>query len=192
MQLKSLTIGNPINAVGIRFQSGLTIVFTVFLLTAVLPVLEIAATTLVGAEEPQQPSVVNKQLRTFSFCDLLRHPKQHNRKLVRTEAIAIATFESAELYDPECVSRVTRTDLQSDNRRASEALRDYLGDPLTSSGPRRLRITVVGRNEGPSRKGYGHLNFARFRFVIKRVEKGEAVASDVPFPLTVIRHKTTP
>jgi hypothetical protein len=191
MQLKSLIIGNPINAVGIRFQSELTIVFAI-LLTAVLPVPQIAATTLVPGEEPQQTSVVNKQVRTVSFCDLLRRPKQYKRKLVRTEAIAVATFESAELYDSKCVSRVTRTDLQSDNRRASEALRDYLGDPLTSSGPRRSRITVVGRIEGPSRKGYGHLNFARFRFVIKRVEKGEAVASDVPFPLEMIRQNTTP
>lgn len=130
---------------------------------------------------PQRTAVDLIDVQTVAFCDLIRYPQRYNRKIVRTQAIAVITFETAVLYDPTCVRKDRWTEYRSGNKEAYNALRDYLSEPKPDQ-PSRAKVTVIGRLDGPSKKGYGHLNFAKFRFVVMRVEHGESVAPDVPYP----------
>src|SRR5215204_593479 len=47
------------------------------------------------------PSVI-PQGQSVIFCDLISSPELYNNKIVRTQAIAVATSELSFLYDPQC------------------------------------------------------------------------------------------
>lgn len=112
------------------------------------------------------------------LCDLIRNRRKFGRRKVVIQAIALATFENQIIYDPKCTSDSTSIYLQAANPRAAENLAKQLKDVLT--GPKRARFTLVGTLEGPSRRGYGHLNSAKYRFVVIKVLDSQPVAADTP------------
>lgn len=116
-----------------------------------------------------------------AFCDLVSSPQLYNRKIVRTQASAVATSELAFLYDASCDSKEPWIDFEFENDQASKTLGPLLDRSLGKDKPRRANITVVGRFDGPSKEGYGHLNSFRFHFLIMAVEKAEPTPPDVPW-----------
>ena len=125
-----------------------------------------------------------------AFCDLVSSPQLYNQKIVRTEASAVATSELAFLYDARCDSKEPRIDFEFENDQASKTLGPLLDRSLGKDKPRRVNVTVVGRFDGPSKKGYGHLNSFRFHFLIMAVEKTDPTPSDVPWPWETKNWKT--
>jgi hypothetical protein len=108
------------------------------------------------------------------FCELTRKPDQYRNKMIQTEAIFSANSENTALYSPECRSAgeymwavfdpsYTNTD-DSVKKKF-----DKLGCPRPPCASVTIKMSVVGRFEGPSQEGYGHLNRYRFRFVITRI-----------------------
>ncbi len=117
-----------------------------------------------------------------SFCDLVSSPELYNRKIVRTQASAVATSELAFLYEASCDSKEPWIDFEFENDQASKTLGPLIDRSLGKNKPRRSNVTVVGRFEGPSKEGYGHLNSFRFHFLIMAVEKAEPTPPEVPWP----------
>lgn len=119
---------------------------------------------------------------TVAFCEIVRNPKQHVAKLVRTHAIVGAGREIQFIYDPSCYGKNTLIWIETENKEASIALYDALEAHQGDYGSRRVNGVVVGRLEGPSKEGYGHLNGFKYQFVITAVESVEAVPPEVPWP----------
>lgn len=133
------------------------------------------------AEKPTPAAI--PEAETVAFCDLVSSPQLYNQKIVRTEAIAaVMTFEVALLYDPKCNRKDAWMDYEYDNDQASEVTDALLRRNFGRNETRRAYVTAVGRFNGPSKEGYGHLNSFRLHFVVMTVEKAEAVPPDVPWP----------
>src|SRR2546425_4468354 len=140
---------------GIRFFSAI--------LALSIPIITLGVLTSARSEFSSCASCRNQQAQPMVyFCDLLSQPRRFRNRRVRTEAIALITFESQMLYDVNCTSDLKLTHLQTQNVLVADELSRVLGNPLT--GPKRVKLTVEGQIQGPSQRGYGHLNFARFRF----------------------------
>jgi hypothetical protein len=126
---------------------------------------------------------------TVAFCDLVRDPNRHDGQVVRTEAIVAVGFEVAILYDPKCGDSEKRAWYDFDqssyqpDEKGWKSLRELLF-PASKERARhysgRAKATMVGRFDASDKNGYGHLNQYHFQFTIMRVERAEAVPSDVP------------
>ena len=125
--------------------------------------------------------LVIPEAQTVAFCDLVSSPQLYNQKIVRTEAIAARmTFEVVFLYAQKCNHSEAWMDFEFDNNKAYETLAPLM--PVGRDDQGQVNVTIVGRFDGPSKEGYGHLNASRFHFLIMAVEKAEAVPPEVPWP----------
>lgn len=126
------------------------------------------------------------EAESVAFCDLVSSPQLYNQKMVTTRAVAaVMTSEVGFLYDPKCNSKDAWMDYEYENDQASEVTNAFLRRNGGKNEARRANVTIVGRFDGPSKTGYGHLSTLRFHFLIMAVEKAEAVRPDVPWPLDV-------
>lgn len=126
---------------------------------------------------------------TVAFCDLVGDPNRYDGKVVRTQAVVAVGFEVGIVYDPKCGDREKRAWYDFDqatyqpDEKGWKALRGLLF-PESKEGSGhyrgRARATMVGRFDASAKNGYGHLNQYHFLFTIMRVEKAEAVPSDLP------------
>jgi hypothetical protein len=154
---------------------------SLFLLTLVY-----AACTDQTARMDNDPS---SDTPAVDFCDLVRSPSRYDGKVVRTEAIVAVGFEIAIVYDPKCGDHNKRAWYTFDessyqpDEKGWKSLRELL---FPSSNQRsghyngRAKATMVGRFDASDKNGYGHMNSCRFQFTIMRVERVQAVPSDVP------------
>jgi hypothetical protein len=162
------------------FSKGLAIVLSALICSGCQssPPTSIPPTSLVETPAP----VATPEGQSVTFCDLVSSPELYNNKMVRTQAIAVATFELSFLYDPQCNRGEPWIDLQFDNQQTLEKVGPLLDVSKGRHVPRRAKVTLVGHFQGPSEEGYGHLSRFRFHFRAMAVEKAEAVPSDVPGP----------
>lgn len=135
-------------------------------------------------EWPPSLSTLVQQAPTVAFCQLVNNPAQFNGKLVRTQAIFYADAENEVLYDLMCEDERSLTWVSYDasyvysDKNVKKRFEDLLC--LTSPCPSgKVNTVVVGRFEGPSEKGYGHLNGYRYQFVIMRMEQAEPIVSSM-------------
>lgn len=129
---------------------------------------------------PTPKGYSDRRVPNVVLCEMLRHYRRYRNRVVQMEAIAYVTFESQILYDPGCMTKAKLIHFQTRDAQAAELLIRALGNPLT--GPKRSKLVVKGYLSGPSRKGFGHLNFARFKFSIIEVITTGPVSNDVPVP----------
>jgi hypothetical protein len=115
---------------------------------------------------------------------MVNDPAQFNGKLVRTQAIFYVDAENEVLYDSLCDDERSFTWVAYDASYvySNKDVRKRLEELLCRTRPcpsGKVNALVVGRFEGPSENGYGHLNGYRFQFVMMRVEKAEAISSSM-------------
>jgi len=127
------------------------------------------------------PSVIPPG-QSVTFCDLISSPELYNNKIVRTQAIAVATSELSFLYDPQCNRDEPWIDLQFDSQQTLEKVAPLVDVSKGRHVPRRAKVTLVGHFQGPSKDGFGHLSSFRFHFRAVAVESAETVPEDVPGP----------
>jgi hypothetical protein len=127
---------------------------------------------------------------TVDFCDLTVRPERYVGKLVRVKASLVSWWESSYLYNVKC---------ESSERKIHDAL-DCSGDaeceelgkhvhqvinrqqrPDKDEYAFRAYVTLVGKLVGPSEMGFGHLNWAKFEFRIRKVEAAAPMPSDIPY-----------
>lgn len=121
----------------------------------------------------------------IAFCELINNPARYRGIPVRTRATIITFREHQSIYDPSCYREdaLTWIDFYSNDiyLKMDDTLRAFRGPGMTT----RVSVTAVGRFEGPSNEGFGHLNEFKYRFVIMGLEGAEAVPGDVAWPWDV-------
>ena len=158
-------------------------------------VLPIVVVLLVGCSMTQpQPKVLlspdqlhratANDVPVVNFCELITNSSRYAGRPLRTR-VTIMTFpENQIVYDPACYGKGSLAWLDFDSDEIYRSVDDKLGALRSPDMPTRLNVTAVGRLDGPTEEGFGHLGGFKYRFVIVAVENAEAVPSDVPLPWT--------
>lgn len=112
------------------------------------------------------------------LCELIAKPDQYRNKVIQTEAILYSDRENSALYSPDCVGfeKYVWTDFEPGFQYGDESVKRRFNDvdcPIPRCPSVKTKVTVVGRFEGPSKKGYGHMSSYRFRLVIMRIVAAE-------------------
>jgi hypothetical protein len=107
-----------------------------------------------------------------NFCDLVGNPEVYNNQLVRTQALVIAGFETAYMYDPQCDGRDTRVYFEYGNDESVKELESLLGEFIRGEA-KKVNVIVTGRFESSDEETYGHLNSFRHRLVSTDVASSE-------------------
>jgi hypothetical protein len=159
-----------------------------FILTLVVSFL--IPSLVVGQGQKKSTRAEFAGVPTADFCDLTVHPERYVGKLVRVGASYVSWWESSYLYNVRC---------ESDERKVHDALDcaggrgcERLGGRVYGLINRRQRpdkndyafrayVTLVGRLVGPSEVGFGHLNWAKYEFKIRKVEAAAPMPSDIPY-----------
>jgi len=134
-----------------------------------------------GLEVPPSIAQAVAKAEDVRFCDLISKPERYNNKIVRTEAVFYANHENSALYSPECLDTTNYvwTDFDLSYDYSDESVMKKFSElrcPHVPCPSGKAKVTVVGRFEGPSQEGYGHLNGYRFRIVIMRIVAAEKVS----------------
>jgi hypothetical protein len=131
-------------------------------------------------------------LRTTSFCELTQDKVRYSQQIVRTQAILVssrtALVDAGEtyLYHPSCrdENRLVLVEYDpsySPNTTTQATLQQVLSEKSTTSHGR-ARVTIVGRFDASSEKGYGHLGGFQARISVTSLERIESVRPSVPWP----------
>jgi hypothetical protein len=133
-------------------------------------------------EGPPSMSSTVANAPEVSFCELVRNSARHDRAVVRTNAILRVDRENQVLYDPRCDhgDSYVWADFDPSCVYSNEQVKSTLAELLrrTAQAPTRyVQVALVGRFEGPTTDGYGHLDGYRYRFSIMRVEQAERFLS---------------
>lgn len=139
-------------------------------------------TASLAASPPKSSPVQGHNAPTVGFCELVRNPEGYSGKLVRTRVIAWAGLENQSIYDPSCYGEDVLTWIEYGNKEAFMALDDGLNAFRGNNRATRVNATLVGRFDGASKEGLGHLDGFNFQFYIMAVETIEAVPAEVPWP----------
>ena len=169
-------------------------------IAGVVFVLPLVVASLVGCSMSQPQSKVlpsPDQLRratandvpTVNFCELMADSSRYVGRPLRTQITIMAFPENQLVYDSACYGKDSSAWLDFDSDEIYRRVDDKLGPLRRPNTPTRLNVTAVGRLDGPSEEGFGHLGGFKYRFVIIDVENAEAVPSDVPLPWAT---KTSP
>ena len=127
---------------------------------------------------------------TVDFCDLTIHPKLYAGKLVRVDASIVSWWESSYLYNVKCETSKQKIHDGLDcpnEKECKNTSKEVYG--IVEKNQRadkdnyafRAYVTLVGRLDGPSDVGFGHLNGFKFEFRIKKVEAASPMPADVPY-----------
>lgn len=136
-------------------------------------------------EWPPSLSAAIEQAPTVAYCDLVRDPARFNNAIVRTEAVFNKNLENSVFRDQTCKDSLTWVEFDSAYVYADETLKNKFVELACLKQARcngRAQVTAVGRFEGPSESGYGHLGCCPFRFSIMRIEKAEPVQGSTSQP----------
>jgi len=117
---------------------------------------------------------------TVPYCDLVRNPANFTNQVIRTEAVFSKNLENSVLRDPTCKESYTWVEFDPAYVYSSDEVKIRFSELTCLKQARcdgRARVTAVGRFEGPSETGYGHLGCCPYRFSIMRIEKTEAEPS---------------
>lgn len=157
----------------------------------VFMIVGLSLSSLASGQRPEKDSGAKVgDVPTVDFCDLTVHPERYVGKLVRVMASIVSWWESSYLYNVKC---------ESSERKIHDAL-DCAGDaecellgkniygvinhqqrPDKDQLASRAYVTLVGKLVGPSERGFGHLNWAKFEFRIKNVEAAAPMPSGIPY-----------
>lgn len=127
---------------------------------------------------------------TVSLCDLTEHYEKYVGKVVRINASYVSWWESSYIYDLKCEDAAHKihdaidcSDEQSCQKLGKEiyGFINQYQRPDKNNHARRAFVTLVGKLEGPSENGYGHLGSFRFEFRIKKAEKASPMPSHFPY-----------
>lgn len=151
-----------------------------------------------GFEQENTGSVAQKEndansltnVETVTYCDLTRDPELYNDKIVRVRAIYLSGFERSYLQDINCIKdeppKLKRGSLFDETwvefdpsyktNTKSEIVKEF--DVLRRLY-RQVDLTAVGRFHGSREHGgYGHMAYARFKFVVLRLDQASLVEKE--------------
>jgi len=127
-----------------------------------------------------------EQIPTVPFCDLTEHPEKYAGQVVRIQASYVSWWESSYLYNLGCDNEkheIHNGLACSEEKECLELFKRIYGHiekyqrPDQKTSASRAYVTVIGRLEGPSEVGYGHLNTFKFEFKIMSVESASPMPS---------------
>jgi hypothetical protein len=136
----------------------------------------------------EQPQPGQSPLSTFSdaptvaFCELMNSPERYRDKIVRTRVTVITFPENQYVYDPSCYRKDSLTWLDFSSDEPYKILNEKLSAAHKPGEPNRLYVTALGRFEGPSAEGFGHLGGFKYRFVLTTIEDTKVVSDKIPWP----------
>jgi len=125
------------------------------------------------------------EIPTVSFCDLVKNPDRYEKKIIRTTAIHVWYYHGTFLYHPSCKNAdgVDAGFESSPQFKTSSAVDRQLQKLIShygKEGSARAGVTVIGRFSNWDGIGYGHLNYARFRFDVMSFESAKTVPRSSP------------
>lgn len=118
----------------------------------------------------------------IGFCEIISNSDRYRDRPIRTQVTVINAFENQFVYDRSCYGKDTLAWLEFYSGEVYSVLNDKLRAARRPGEPIRVNVTAVGRFEGPSKEGFGHLNAFKFRFIVMDIENTEAVPAEIPFP----------
>lgn len=124
-------------------------------------------------------------IEMVTFCTLLDHPNDFAGKEIQTTAVLVTGFESAFIYDPQCVDPKKSVWFEIDSEIANEKLIPYMEretPEFKTTGLERVRGNFVGTFQVKKERGFGHMNLSEFNFVIRSADELSAVPPDTAFP----------
>ncbi len=141
-----------------------------------------------GRKKSSRSNVAN--VPTVDFCALTVHPERYVGKLIRVKASLVSWWESSYLYNVKCESgeRKIHDALDCSGEKECEELSKRVYGvinrqqrPDKNEYASRAYVTLVGRLVGPSEIGFGHLNWAKFQFRIRKVEAATPMPARIPY-----------
>ena len=164
-------------------------IYLLFGLSLTVPFLlvqcKVRQSTVPELEWPPSLSAAIDKAPTVPYCDLVRDPARFRNSIVRTEATFNKNLENSVFRDQTCKTGLTWIEFDPAYVYADEALKNKFEDLACLKKARcdgQARVTAVGRFEGPSQQGYGHLGCCPYRFSIMRIEKAEPVPGSTSQP----------
>jgi hypothetical protein len=138
--------------------------------------------SLENTSQPSPTLSISREVPNVGFCDIERDPGRYAGKLARTRAVLAVGLETQHIYDPSCLDKNTLLWFEADNLEVSRALDE--GFEAHRGGRRATRVNamLVGRIDGPSAEGFGHLNGFEYQFAIMAVGQVSAVPPEVVWP----------
>ncbi len=143
------------------------------------------------SRRPKRNSIPPAQkIPPINFCDLTVHPERYVGKLVRVKASIVSWWESSYLYHVRCETAEKKIHNGLDCSGEEECQRigkeaygyiERRQQPDSDNYAFRAYVTLIGRLEGPSEVGYGHLNSFKFEFKIRQVETASPMPSKIPY-----------
>lgn len=136
--------------------------------------------------------VAGQEIQTVRFCDLVRHPKRYDQKIVRVAAsliqlnLRVVHGDDPFLFDPSCRGGEVRIYLAfAREYRQPEELTQALAPhkpPNEAMWNSRTDAVVVGRFEGGGSRKFGDRGWSPSAFTVMRVERVKSAAVNVPWP----------
>ena len=140
-------------------------------------------------------SAKTESILTVDFCDLTIHPKLYAGKLLRVDASIVSWWESSYLYNVKCETSKQKIhdgldcskEKECESKECESIGKEVYGiiekNQLADKNNYAFRayVTLIGRLDGPSDIGFGHLNGFKFEFRIKKVEVASPMPADIPY-----------
>src|SRR5262249_7930594 len=155
-----------------------------YVLIIALMVINIAASLIKAGGQSKE------QIPTVPFCDLTEHPEKYAGKMVRIKASYVSWWESSYIYHLDCEDAEHKIhdgldcSEETECRELSKKVYGYINKHQRldkNNYASRAYVILIGRLEGPSEIGYGHLNGFKFEFRIREVESAKPMPSDLPY-----------
>jgi hypothetical protein len=159
-----------------------------------LLIIGLFCSSLISAQSVQTRSrssrIESANIATVDFCDLTVHPELYVGKLVRVKASLVSWWESSYLYNVNCEDseRKIQNALDCSGERKCRRLGKQVYGlierhqrPDKNNYAFRSYVTLIGRLVGPSEVGFGHLNWSKFEFRIRKAEAALPMPSEVPY-----------
>jgi len=128
------------------------------------------------------------------FCELVKNPTKYDQKLVAVEAIEVVNtvdvVDGADpfLYSPKCDDPtryyvyLDAADRQNHNPKAIDVEKKIVESASTLKQSARVRVLIVGQFHFSLNGGFGHLDWARTKISVTRLENAEQVGKSVSWP----------
>ena len=163
-------------------------------LTAFLPLFLLNSLLVAGLRGPALSAKASPQEDIFwvNYCDLTSSPAKYDRKIIATQAILVETIVphldggGSFVYSPKCnredYGTVVNT-LDLTTLSEFEELEPLLKKAVGKKEVIRVKVLLVGKYFAPKlRGGYGHLDWARDKIEVSKIEAADYVEEDLPWP----------
>ena len=132
--------------------------------------------SLMDPQSQEQPQIV-----TVAYCDLVRNQAKYAGQVVRVNAVMLALWHNASLYDSGCKENGVEAVLDCKDDEACSAIRKALDSDMDYNGDvGRVEAVFIGRLVLPEKTADSK---SRARFMIKRVEQTIQISKDTPWPV---------